>query len=165
MALAVMHVIGAIIILDLLRHYVFGLKKFPRYLVVIGGIAGLMPDIDIPLGWVVSWITGVRVHLHALSISHSFLWVLLFLLIGLLFQVRGNEKWRKIFYVIAVGWTIHLGLDWFYGEYKQLFWPFFTPASLFPSWNLWQYGESIDAILLVLWLVHEETHKFVKDYF
>ena len=50
MALAVTHVILTIVILDLFRHYVFKKSKFPRYWLVIGGIAGLFPDIDIPLG-------------------------------------------------------------------------------------------------------------------
>ena len=52
MALAVTHVLLTIIVLDLLRHYVFDKKKFPRYLVVIGGIAGLVPDIDILFNWI-----------------------------------------------------------------------------------------------------------------
>ena len=165
MALAVMHVIGAIIILDLLRHYVLGKKKFPRYLIVIGGIAGLAPDLDIPASWILNLITGRNMDLHAISFTHSFLFVLLFLFIGLFYRAHHNQKWEYIFYVISAGWLIHLGFDWGYGEYKQLLWPFFTPAWIFPSWNFWQYGESIDAIVLVLWLVHEEMHKFVKDYF
>ena len=165
MALAVTHVLIPIIILDLLRHYLFGKKKFSRYLLVIGGIAGLAPDIDIPLSWLINLFADNNVNLHSLSISHSFLFVLVFLSIALLFQSRHNQKWANIFYVIAAGWTMHLGLDWFFGEYKQLFWPFMTPAYMFPSWDLWKYSESIDAIILVLWLVHEEFHKYIKDYF
>ena len=165
MALAVMHILGAIIILDLLRHYVVGLKKFPRYLIAIGGIAGLAPDIDIPLSWVYGWVTGTTVNFHATPLSHSFLWVLLFLALGFAFHLAENKKWRNIFYVIAAGWTIHIGFDWFYGEYKLIFWPLMTPEWIFPSWKIYNHAESIDAILLVLWIMHEETHKFVKDYF
>ena len=39
MALAVTHVLIVIILLDLIRHYIVGKEKFPRYLVIIGGIA------------------------------------------------------------------------------------------------------------------------------
>ena len=165
MAFAVMHVLGAIIILEIVRHYIIGPKKFPKYLVVIGGIAGLLPDIDIPLGWVYFWVSGVHVDLHATSISHSLIWVVLFVSLGLLFRCIADKRWSYIAYVIAAGWAIHIGFDWFYGEYKLIFWPFATSQSFFPTWEIWRYSESIDAILLVLWLVHEEIHKRIKDYF
>ena len=48
MALALTHVLLVIVLLDLFRHYVLSKKKFPRYLLVVGGIAGLLPDIDVP---------------------------------------------------------------------------------------------------------------------
>src|SRR3989338_6310881 len=39
MAYAVTHILVVIVFLDLLRHYIFKKEKFPRYLVVLGGIA------------------------------------------------------------------------------------------------------------------------------
>ena len=75
MALAVTHVLIAILTLDFFRHYVFGLKKFPRHLLVVGGIAGLMPDIDIPLGWFFSFLTGNKVALHG-EFTHSLIFVM-----------------------------------------------------------------------------------------
>ncbi len=166
MAYAVTHVLIAIIILDFLRHYIFGKKKFPRYLVVIGGIAGLLPDIDIPLGWLLSFLTGTDVGLHRLF-THSLFFVFLFLLIGIIRHYQDDKKWSKIFYVIALGWLIHILLDCAYGgePIRSFFWPYIGTASFCPRWDLYPWAESIDAILLVLWLVHEEINRKIKDYF
>jgi|SRR3989344_2302104 len=166
MALAVTHIILTIALLDIFRHYVFGLKKFPRYLLIIGGIAGLAPDLDIPIGWMFSLLTGNTINIHGLF-SHSIFFVLLFLITGLLVHYYGNPKWAKIFYVISVGWTFHIFLDCVFNAYSTFFWPLsidttaFCPARSF----LEGYRSSIDAIILVVWLVHEEIHHKIKDYF
>lgn len=165
MALAVTHILIPIVLLDILRHYVFGLKKFPRYLVVMGGLFGLVPDIDIPLSWLYNALAFSPVDFHRLSFTHSLVFPLVFVLIGAFFSWKNNHKWASIFYVISIGWLTHIGLDWSYGEYKAIFWPFFTAdISLFPQWKLYDYAAEIDAILLVLWIVHEEVHNRIKDY-
>ena len=164
MALSVTHVIGAIFVLDIFRHYVFGKKSFPRYLLIIGGIAGLFPDIDLPLGWFLSFLFQTDFHLHGLF-THSFLFPMLFLIAALLFHCRNNLKWAKIFYVIAAGWLLHLVMDCLLsGMDKLFFWPFTYP-NLCPLWHSSNLTASIDAIILVLWLVHEELHHKIKDYF
>lgn len=166
MALAVTHIILTIAFLDIFRHYVFGLKKFPRYLLVVGGIAGLAPDLDIPLGWILTLLTGNPVNLHGVF-THSILFALLFAVIGAAFHYKMNLKWAKIFYVIAVGWTFHILLDCVFNSYATFLWPLsvdtmaFCPARSF----LESYRSSIDAIILVLWLVHEEIHHKIKCYF
>jgi membrane-bound metal-dependent hydrolase YbcI (DUF457 family) len=165
MAYAVTHVLVPIVLLDLLRHYYFNAKQFPRYLIVIGGIAGLVPDIDIPLSWLYSLMTNTSIDLHGLY-THSLFSPILFVFVAIYFDYIGKAKWRNIFYVIAFGWFIHILVDWSYGGYKALFWPFFyTSPGLFPPWQIWEYGASIDAILLTLWIVHEEIHNHIRDYF
>ncbi len=166
MALAVTHIILIIAFLDIFRHYVFGLKKFPRYLLVIGGIASLAPDLDVPLGWILTLLTGNSVNVHGLF-THSIFFALLFAVIGAVFNLKNNKKWAKIFYVIAVGWTLHIFLDCFYGmDTSKLFlWPFQILPAFCPNWNLYPYASSIDAIILVLWLIHEEIHHKIKCYF
>ena len=136
MAYAVTHVLIVIIILDLLRHYVFGKKKFPRYLIIIGGIAGLLPDIDIPLGWIASALTGTDVGLHRLF-THSIFFVVLFLFMGIIRHYQDDEKWAKIFYVIALGWLVHILLDCAYGgePIRSFFWPYLGTASFCPRWG------------------------------
>tara|TARA_Y100000310_G_scaffold124700_1_gene123395 strand:+ start:18274 stop:18771 length:498 start_codon:yes stop_codon:yes gene_type:complete len=164
MALAVTHVIGTIFILDLFRHYVFGKEKFPRYLLLIGGIAGLAPDLDIPLSWFLSLVSGGEVALHGVF-THSLLFVVLFSLLGLFFHVRNIEKWRNILFVIAAGWFMHIVLDCLFNPYSSFLWPFGIDTIIFcPEWVGGMYRSSIDAIILVTWLVHEELHNRIKDY-
>lgn len=165
MALAVTHVLGAILILDFFRHYVFGLKKFPRYLLVVGGIAGLAPDLDIPLGWFLSWITGNSIYLHG-TFTHSLFFVFLFLLLAVIRKYQENDVWVKIFFVIAAGWFIHILSDCLFNSYATFLWPLsINTLSFCPAGISHVYSSSIDAILLVVWLVHEEAHKKIKDYF
>lgn len=160
MALAVTHVLSAILILDLFRHYVFGLNKFPRYLLVVGGIAGLLPDIDIPLGWII----GKSIHGE---FTHSLIIVLILLLIGIVSHYQKEVARAKLFYVVAAGWFIHIILDCAFNSYSTFLWPLmvntkpFCPAPILGN----HYGAAIDAVILVVWLVHEEVHKKIKDYF
>lgn len=165
MALAVTHIILTIAFLDIFRHYVFGLKKFPRYLLVIGGIAGLAPDLDIPLGWILTLLSGNPVNIHGLF-THSIFFALLFAFIGVILHYQQNLKWAKICYVVAVGWLLHIFLDCVFNAYSTFLWPLpINTAAFCPSGILENYRTSIDAIILVLWLVHEEIHDKIKCYF
>ena len=163
MAYAVTHVLATIFILDLFRHYYFGKKKFPRYLLVFGGIAGLLPDIDVPISWIFHAL-GRAGPIHGIFIE-SFFFPLLFLITALVLHLSKKQNIAIYFYLLAFGWALHLGIDWIWGEYKGYFWPLYTPESILPRWNIWKYSQSIDAVILVLWLVHEELHNKIKDYF
>ena len=165
MAYSVTHIILTIVVLDLLRHYVFGKQKFPRYLLVIGGIAGLLPDIDIPVGWIYNFFTGASVNFHG-GLTHSIVFPVIIALVGLFLHFyKDNQKWAKIMYVIAFGLFFHSILDCMFGGYKTFFWPFFINKLTFcPQWGISGYAQSIDALILVVWLVHEEIHKKIKDY-
>jgi hypothetical protein len=168
MALAVTHVILIIVLLDIFRHYVFGKNKFPRYFLIIGGIAGIIPDIDIPLTWLINFFPQTTINIHGLF-THSLLFPVLFLIVGAALHYKKKTKWAGIFYVISAGWFFHLILDClFYGPIldsplKNFFWPlpFFNFC---PQWGIYQYAASIDALILIIWLVHEEIHKKIKDY-
>jgi len=165
MALAVTHIILTIALLDIFRHYVFGLKKFPRYLLVIGGIAGLAPDLDIPLGWILTLLNGATVDIHGLF-THSIFFALLFAIIGAVLQYKKNLKWARILYVIAVGWTLHILLDCLFNAYSTVLWLLSINTTAYcPSGILENYRTSIDAIILVLWLLHEEISNKIKCYF
>ncbi len=164
MAFAVTHVIVAIVVLDFFRHYIFGKDVFPRYLLAVGGIAGLAPDIYIPINIIINWFTGSE-GFYGLFFSHSLLVVLLFLLLGALFRYLEKDTWEKVCYVIGAGIFIHLLLDCFFGGAgKTFFWPV-SNISFCPSWRLAEHAARIDALILVLWIIHEEVHGKIKDYF
>jgi len=163
MAYAVTHIILTIVVLDLFRHYVFGKRRFPRYMLVIGGIAGLAPDIDVVLTWIYNFFMGTSINLHGLF-THSLIFPIFFVILGYIFHFRkGNHKWAKIFYIIAFGLFFHLILDCTFGGYKTFFWPFYF-ANFCPQWGISGFMQSVDAIILVVWLVHEEIHNKIKDY-
>ncbi|HIJ11436.1 TPA: metal-dependent hydrolase [Candidatus Woesearchaeota archaeon] len=165
MALAVTHIIGTILILDLFRHYVFGKKAFPRYLLVVGGVAGILPDIDIIIGKLVSWMSGTTVNLHGVF-SHSLFIPVLFVGIGFFLQYNENMDTAKWYYVIAAGWFLHIILDCGFNAYSTFLWPLHIDTMRFcPSKLAGIYRSGIDAILLVVWLVHEEVHNKIKEYF
>ena len=163
MALAVTHIIVTIVILDLFRHYFFTKKKFPRYLLVIGGIAGLLPDIDIPITWLYRIIMNTTDTLHG-AFTHSIAFPIILVTIGFVLYQQDNIKWSKIMYVVAAGWFFHLILDCLYGGYTTFLWPQQIATTFCPEWGVQKHAADIDAIILLAWLVHEEIHKKIKDY-
>lgn len=163
MAYAVTHVLVVIVILDLFRHYVFGKQKFPRYLLVVGGVAGLFPDIDVPLTWIYNFLTGNGANFHGVF-THSVFFPLLFLAIALVLHSKKNIFWARIFYVISAGWFMHLPLDCLFGGYDTYLWPLSINTGFCPNWNIRNFAPGIDAIILLAWLIHEEIHNRIKDY-
>ncbi len=165
-AYAVTHILVAMVILSLLRHYVFGVKKFPRYLVLIGGIAAILPDAYIVIGWVASWLFGSVLDLHG-TFTHSFFIPILFSAIGFAFYLGRMMRGAQVWFVVAFGWLSHVLLDVLYRESvgKALGWPFIYDVGIHARWNLYPYAVHIDAVLLIVWLIHEEFAGNIKDYF
>tara|TARA_Y100000310_G_scaffold343699_1_gene452554 strand:+ start:1660 stop:2145 length:486 start_codon:yes stop_codon:yes gene_type:complete len=157
---AVTHILVAILFIDLFRDYVVKKRAFPLYLVLIGGVAGLMPDIDI----LIIWLFDLNVHR---LYTHSFMIPVLFLLVGLV-AYRYRKMLGKLFFVVSAGWVTHILLDGLLSGSVIPFWPVSTMAwgmNLLPGST---FGGTlyagIDAILLVVWLVHEYFQHNIKDY-
>src|SRR3989338_2992064 len=94
---AVMHILLAIIVLDLFRDYMVKNKKeVPLSFIFIGGIAGLLPDIDIPLFWLVNNFLGIQVEWFHRTFSHSIFFPLIFLIVSLVIY-RFNKKYSLLF--------------------------------------------------------------------
>lgn len=185
MPYAVTHVLVAIIIAELIRDYlVKDKKKFPLHYVLFAGIAGMLPDLDvlfvifnhIPIS---SAITGRVTNLHP-SFTHSILWIPIVLALSFLFLwLEKKGKMRKteknllkhhlsisgILFIIALGLTVHLALDATLTGYLRI--GFFTRPIGLNLIPFNQFGNmiaaSMDAALLVLWLIHEEVrHKISR---
>lgn len=189
MPYAVTHVLIAIVIAEIIRDYFVKDKKhFPLHYVLIAGIAGLLPDIDILLYLAVGFISGISPAkiINNLSVSyfhpsftHSLLWVPIILAFALIFlwlekrdykRIKNIEKTATrhhlrisgILFMIALGVATHFLLDFLLGGYIRILF-FSSPIGLFliPST---EFGsaliQGIDAMLLILWLAHEEwKHK------
>lgn len=173
MPYAVAHVILTIVIADIYRDY-FAKKKFPMVYVLIAGIAGLLPDADIPANWLFNFIFGTNYSFHRIY-THSLMYAIIFLAIAVTFLfLRKQEykifKWNvprqaiaMVFFALSFGWFIHLLLDCAIASDGYLnFIPSIALKCPSPFRN--DVIAGFDAIILVLWLVHEQWKHKISDY-
>jgi len=168
MPFAVTHVLLAIILVDLYRDYFAKHKKyFTLHTIFIAGIAGLLPDIDIPLNWLLGFFGSGIVHQ---SITHTPLFAFIFLIPGLVLGYNKNHKTSMYFFVICFGIFVHIFLDYLFigdsGAGIMFFYPLFNATY---GLNLLQnlspmFFAGIDAIILLAWLWHEEIKHKISDF-
>ncbi|MCX6820958.1 MAG: metal-dependent hydrolase [Candidatus Aenigmarchaeota archaeon] len=191
MPLAVTHVLVPIIVFEILRDRSKWMQKMfsPKHTFLVG-VAGLMPDMDMllftalnRLGIITETAIGHRIFLHNLWIPLGFLmFAALFGLVWPALMGRRNRKYRqgksvafaKVFLLLAVGWMFHLALDAVLtGEVM----PFYPISDYLVNWNLTgalaaatgieqlTMLVSLDALLLIGWLWHEQFAHKIRDYF
>jgi membrane-bound metal-dependent hydrolase YbcI (DUF457 family) len=167
MPLAVTHILLAIIIVDLFRDYVIKdhKKYFTLHTLLIAGIGGLLPDIDIPISWAVKFLgLNIPLLLHR-GITHTLLFSLIFLVSGIILWKKKNLKIAGYFFVLSFGIFLHLMLDFVLGSWEvgvMWFWPIVQTPFKLMTVDLREFIMGLDAILLLSWLWHEEhKHKIV----
>jgi membrane-bound metal-dependent hydrolase YbcI (DUF457 family) len=178
---AVTHVLIVIILLSLYRDIFFKGKKkekFPLHYVLIGGIAGILPDLDVAIFYILSFFGFTLKELHR-TFSHNVFVVLFFTIVGIIFLLsnfknkelgRHHLKLHNIFFVISFGILIHLILDISISGIIRPFYPLsdysmgFSLIKLLP--DAWEssFVPSLDAALLVLWLIYMEIKHKVSDF-
>jgi membrane-bound metal-dependent hydrolase YbcI (DUF457 family) len=159
---AVTHVILTIVLIDIFRDYI-AKKKFPRWFVLVGGIAGLFPDIDMPFGWVFNFLFGTSYDFHGGVTHYLIVPIIIAIAAWILFNYKQN-KLGLILGLVAFGWTFHIFLDCiFVGGYFP-FWPFLEGCCLQYMEESSPYMAGLDAIVLLFWLVHEEIAHKIRDY-
>jgi len=172
MPLAVTHVLLTIIFVDLYRDYFAKHRKyFTLHTILIAGIAGLLPDIDVPVNWLLS-IFGYSSQLLAHGgITHTPLFALIFLIPAFIFLKKKKHKTAMLFFVITFGILFHLFLDYLLGggayEGIKWFWPFYADAfkiHLLPKIGLSNIPAALDAVILLVWLWHEEAKHKISDF-
>ena len=164
---AVVHVLFTIIALDLIRdHFLKDKKKLSLHYVFIGGVAGLLPDIDVPLFWILNNFLGFDIPWFHRIFTHTFLFILIFLFISLIY-FNLNKKISEIFGIITFGVAFHIFLDWLLVGAVTPFYPFSDISyglNLIRRIKLPLAIEGLEAIVLLWWLWHEEkTHK-ISDF-
>lgn len=164
---AVVHVLFTIIALDLLRdHFLKNKKKLPLHYIFIGGVAGLLPDIDVPLFWILNNFLGFSVPWFHRVFTHTFLFIIMFLAISLLY-FDFNKRLSKLFLVVAFGVGFHIFLDWLVIGTIAPFYPFSDASyglNLIKMVNLPAAMEGLEAIVLLAWLWHEEKLHRISDF-
>jgi len=219
---AVTHVLLAIIIADIIRDYIVrDNKKFPLHYILIAGIAGLIPDIDVIAYWFLNLSFGTpleaihRVYTHTFIIpviiliagiagllpdidviaywflhlafgtpleaihrvyTHTFIIPIIILAAGLIIwkskklniNLGSRMRLGPIIILIAFGYFIHIVLHFLI---IGVVYPFYPLSSISIGLNMVSYSgvggsllAGLDAILLVLWLVHEEMRHKISDY-
>src|SRR4030042_1297117 len=172
---AVTHFLIPVILLELFRDFfVKNKKSFPVHYVFIGGLAGLLPDFDVAFYYILSFFGFTIQEVHR-TFSHNLFIPLIFVILALLFHKFKNKelgehhlKLKNIFLVIAFGIFIHLLLDAITDGSIMPLYPLsnfsigLNLIKLIPIPVIWQDRiiPSLDAILLILWMIHlEMKHK------
>jgi len=165
---AATHLIIALVIGSLVREIVKDKKNFPIKYVLICGLAGLLPDIDVAAYWILYWFGYSLQEVHR-TFMHTLFVPLIFLVfaivIGKKARIQVEDKllrWKYIFYMIFLGTIIHLALDASLAGQIKPFYPFsqlsignnITAYMPYPLNTL--FFSCLDAVLLVLWLVYLE---------
>ena len=175
MPYAVTHVILTIVLADIYRDY-FAKKRFPMIYVFIAGIAGLLPDLDVPAGWAFNIIFGTGYNFHRIY-THSLIYAITFFFIAIMFLLFRKEKYKiviwnmpksvfaMLFFALAFGWFMHIALDCALAADGYLNLIPSIPLNFCPHPFSNQALLGIDAIILVLWLMHEQWKHEIKDYF
>ncbi|MFH2028306.1 MAG: metal-dependent hydrolase, partial [Nanoarchaeota archaeon] len=157
MVLAVTHVLTTIILVDLYRDYITKHKKyFSLHTVIIAGIAGLLPDIDVPINWILGFFgKSISIMLHG-GITHTAFFGLIFLIPAFIYQRKKEHKMAAYFFVITFGVLLHVSLDYILGggRYEGImwFWPILTTSfkiHLLDKIGVHNIPAAIDAILLL----------------
>lgn len=173
---AVTHFLIPVILLELFREFFVKKKKsFPVHYIFIGGLAGLIPDLDIAVYYFLSFFGFTIQEVHR-TFSHNLFVPLVFVLLGLIFYKFKNKelgehhlKLSNIFFVIAFGIFIHLLLDVIVSGNIIPFYPLsnytigLNLVNLLP--NPWQNTilPTLDAIMLILWMLYlEMKHKISR---
>ena len=167
MPFAVTHVLLTIIVVELIRdHFIKDNENFPLYLVLVGGIAGLFPDVDFIVFWFLHAFFNFSLGSVHQMITHSVLWPGAFLVATIGAYISKHKKLTYWLLVIAIGLTMHLILDILCGYIPALA-PFFHNEVGFNFLPNTELGRSaalgVDALLLLCWLIYLEwRHKISK---
>ena len=167
MPFAVTHVLSSIILVDLYRDYFAKHKKyFTLHTIFIAGFAGLLPDIDVPLGFFLNFF---GIELWHRTITHTPLFGLIFLIPAVILWKNKNHKAAMYFFVISFGILTHVLLDYIVSSDNGGIMFLYPLSTADYALNLLKgasatFFAGIDAIILLLWLWHEEFKHKISDY-
>lgn len=176
---AVTHLIIPLVIMSIIRDFYIkkkDRKSFPLHYILIAGIAGLLPDIDIAAFWILNSFGFTINEVHR-TFTHTLFVPLLFLILFFAFsklkiKELGKHKLKlsTIFLMIAFGTLVHLLLD---SILAGTITPLYPLLSFSLGLNLIGYlpktledlfMPSLDALILVVWLIYMELRHRISDF-
>ncbi|MAG45339.1 MAG: hypothetical protein CMH63_01030 [Nanoarchaeota archaeon] len=170
MPLAVTHILIPLVLAGIYRDY-FAKKKFSIRYVFVAGLAGLFPDLDILVGWIFNLFSYIPISDIHRTLTHSLAFPLLFLILFYLTKNYTSKYFKKqnikisyLFLAISFGSLTHILLDAFLSGPVQILPGFMLGIGMNFSYFQGTFFQGLDAILLVLWLVHEEYKHHISDY-
>jgi len=110
MPLAGAHIVITIVALAAIRKFLN--IRLSNRIILLGGIIGLLPDLDIPLAIVLNLIFGTSFYFHKIY-THALIIPLLLYLASVIVK-KSNEKASVMILVAAIAWFMHLLLDCYF---------------------------------------------------
>ena len=118
---AAAHILIPLLLMSIIRDiYIKRTQKsFPLHYVVIAGIAGAIPDLDIAAFWILNFFEFTLQEVHR-TFAHTIFVPLIFIILGLVFhrtnlhlcRIRKHTlRLNMLFYMLAFGSFVHLLLD------------------------------------------------------
>jgi membrane-bound metal-dependent hydrolase YbcI (DUF457 family) len=179
---AVLHVLVPLIIASLFKDWYDSRhkKKLPLHYVLIAGIAGLFPDLDIIVFWFLHFFGFTISEVHR-TFTHTIFIPIIFLILFFIFMKadvkakicnisKHKLKISLIFLAISFGTLVHIILDGIFVGFIMPFYPLsniaigLNIAGIFPDPLNNALIPSIDAVILVLWLLYIGLSHKVSDF-
>ena len=183
MPYAVAHILVPIILVALFRDFYLksrDRKEFPLHYVLLAGLGGVLPDIDLPISVVLNFLGFASWNVHK-TFTNSLLFPVIFLLLFLVLLpvhkkaricnlTRHKLKLSIIFLIVAIGSLIHIFLDALVGGQAFFFYPFsIHDYGLYLTEYLPKELQALslpllDGIFLVIWIAYLEVKHKISDF-
>ncbi len=181
MPFAVTHILVPLIVMAIIRDFYLREKdkiKFSLNYVFIAGIAGILPDLDIVFYWILYFFGFTYQQVHK-TISHSLFIPLILFLLFIIYNFKNknskitknrNLKLSFVFLMLSFGIFSHIILDMIFEEPFNILYPL---TNLSIGINLIAYLPadlqdlilpSLDAALLIIWLIYLQLKHKISDY-
>ena len=176
---AVTHVLTVIFLLSIFRHIYQKKtnKKFPLQYVLIGGLAGVIPDLDIPFFWVMHYFGYSLEQIHR-TFLHTVFIPLIFLVLAFISKLTVKKKIGRnklsitvILLLFAFGSLMHLVLDSTLAGYITPFYPLSDmklgtgfPFTVLPNHLAIFFLATLDGVLFILWILYLEIKHKISDF-
>ena len=183
MPLLVTHILAPILLVAIIRDFYLkkrNKRKFPLHYVLIAGLGGVLPDIDIIFSIFLYLLRITEWDIHK-TFTHSLFFVVSLFFLFLIFKPvhakakicnigRHKLKLSTIFLMLSIGSLIHIILDMIFGEPAYLSYPLYNKdyginlVTYLPSGIQNLALPTLDGILLVLWLIYLELKHKISDF-